>query len=351
MFWRRAASSDAGGFRCDPRRLYMAVMLQPETPNAALKDYLRLARLDHATKHVFIIPGILLALLLRPDASTLSVAAIGLGFLSAVAIASANYVINEWLDRAFDAHHPDKSQRVAVQKALSPVWVFGLYGVCLAVGLGLAALVSGPFLAVCVIFALAGVVYNVEPMRTKDRAIVDVVSESFNNAIRLTLGWIMVDPTSIPPVSLLVAFWAGGAFLMNSKRLAEYRDIVAAVGVERLALYRRSFRYYTEPRLHIANLVYALITSFALAVFMVKYRIEYILAVPPLIALFAAYYALAFEPDSVARKPERLFRSRTIMRFAAITAGLLIALTYIDLPGLTDLTEVHFLDIWPLSRP
>ncbi|MEM7695688.1 MAG: UbiA family prenyltransferase [Pseudomonadota bacterium] len=312
-------------------------------------DYLRLARFDHATKHVFIIPGIFLAVLLRPDVARFDALVLVLGFASAVAVASANYVINEWLDREFDAHHPDKCQRAAVQRTMRPVPVYMLYFTLLVVGLGLAWLVNPPFFVVSALFAVAGIVYNVRPFRTKDRAIVDVVSESFNNAIRLTLGWLMIDATSIPPSSLLAAFWAGGAFLMNSKRLAEYRDIVAAVGAERLALYRRSFRYYDEARLHVANLVYALVTSFALAVFLIKYRLEYVLAVPPLIALFAAYYALALQPDSVARKPERLFRSRRIMGLAGFTCLLFAVLTFVDVPPLSRLAEEQFIIVAPPS--
>ena len=47
-----------------------------------------------------------------------------LGFASAVLIASSNYIINEWLDREFDAFHPDKSKRPAVNVAMSPAPVY-----------------------------------------------------------------------------------------------------------------------------------------------------------------------------------------------------------------------------------
>ena len=43
------------------------------------------------------------------------------------------------------------------------------------------------FLTSC-LFLASGWIYNVSPVRTKDRAYLDVTSEALNNPIRLTLG-------------------------------------------------------------------------------------------------------------------------------------------------------------------
>src|SRR6266700_656005 len=87
-------------------------------PAGTLRDYLALARFDHFTKHIFIVPGIVLAYLLRGGPPHFPVAPVILGFITAICIASANYVINEYLDREFDKHHPTKSRRRAVECAL-----------------------------------------------------------------------------------------------------------------------------------------------------------------------------------------------------------------------------------------
>ena len=324
-------------------------------PHAArFGDYLRIARFDHASKHVFIVPGIVLAVLLRGVPIEGGEATLALhvltGFVAAVFVASANYVINEWLDRDFDRFHPEKSQRAAVQREMNPRLVIAEYVLFLGIGLGLASLVNTSFLVASVLLAVSGVTYNVRPIRSKDRTYADVLSESVNNPLRLIMGWTMVDAFSLPPASLILAFWFGGAFLMNSKRLAEYRDIVASDGVEVLHRYRRSFKFYTENRLAVANLVYALLCAFFTAIFLIKYRIEYVLLFPCIAGLFAVYYALALQPNSVARKPERLYGTKPVLFMSALTGAVFAVTTVVDLPVLEVLTSQRFIEIGSAAR-
>jgi 4-hydroxybenzoate polyprenyltransferase len=313
-------------------------------PQASVRHYIAIARPDHWTKHVFILPGIVLADTLRP-AAELSWLSITLGFMSAAAISSANYVINEWLDRQFDAYHPTKSLRTSVNTALSPRLVLLEYAALVATGLLVAHSVSWLFLATSICFVVSGLTYNIEPVRTKDKQYLDVLSEAINNPIRLVLGWSMVDPGTLPPSSVLLAYWMGGAFLMGTKRLSEYREIAATPGRDLLAKYRRSFAHYTEEKLLVSSFTYALLSAFFIAVFFIKYRTEYILALPAFAWLFATYFAVSLEADSVAQRPEKLFRQTNLVSVVGITLALLVVLTFIDIPFMENLSVPFFLTV------
>ena len=199
--------------------------------------------------------------------------------------------------------------------------------------------------ATACLFALQGVFYNVPPIRTKNKAYLDVVSEAINNPLRLVIGWTMVDPTSLPPSSIILMYWTGGAFLMAVKRLSEFREIVASHGQALLARYRASFARYTEVSLTVSSFVYALLSTFFLAVFLMKYRIEYLLTMPFFIALFATYLALAMQPGSSAQAPEKLYRERSLILLVVLLAAVFVLTTLIDIKSLDALTGQRFLSV------
>jgi 4-hydroxybenzoate polyprenyltransferase len=291
------------------------------------------------------VPGILLALLLRGPIAGEIVLSLVTGFGAVVCIASANYVINEWLDRDFDRLHPTKSARAAVQRELRGELVFAEWLLFVVVGLALAALCSTITLWLAAIFALQGLVYNVPPVRSKDRAYIDVVSEAVNNPLRFMIGWSMIDPATIPPSSILLAYWTGGAFLMAAKRLSEYRQLAASHGTELLVRYRASFAGYTEISLTASCFLYALLSSFFMAIFLVKYRIEYIVCFPVLAALFVHYLALSMKPESAAQSPEKLYRETILMGLVALLGVLFVGATFIDIPALETLTSQHYITL------
>lgn len=296
-----------------------------------VSDYLKIARLDHWFKNIFMIPGLVLAFVFRPVFSREMLWTIPLGILSTCLIASANYVINEWLDREFDKHHPVKKQRPSVSAGLKPVAVYTEYALLVALGLGIGSRISNQFVALLVILLLMGLLYNVNPIRLKDRAYLDVLSESVNNPLRLLLGWSILISSILPPSSIWMAYWMGGAFLMAVKRYSEYRFINDPA---RAGQYRKSFRVYTEQTLLLSSFFYANLSSFFLAVFLIKYRIEFILSFPFFTLLFVWYLSIGMRADSAAKDPEKLFRDPKFIGLSVFIVALVGVLFFVDLPFL-----------------
>jgi len=132
---------------------------------------------------------------------------------------------------------------------------------------------------------------------------------------------------------------------MGAKRLSEYREIVASHGKDLLVKYRASFRGYSEIKLTVSCFVYAMLSSFFLAVFLIKYRIEYIVLIPWITLLFGYYLALSMKPGSTAQKPEKLFKEKGLMLIVLVLAGSFIFTTFVDMPFLNDLSEQKFIQL------
>ncbi len=307
-----------------------------------MKKYIRIMRLDHWIKQLFIVPGCVCAFFMTDTTLDGILLKFILGFLGTSLIASSNYVINEFLDAEFDRFHPTKKHRSVVTEDVKASVVWILWLVLALFGFVLGWFVNIPFLIMQVILWIMGIVYNVKPIRTKDVAILDVLSESVNNALRLLMGWFVISATTLPPSSIILGYWMGGAFLMATKRYAEYRMI----GDPELAgSYRKSFKHYSEKSLLISAFYYAMSSVFFVGIFLIKYRIELVLLIPVLIGLFSYYFWISFKADSAAQKPEKLFKEKGLMLYTLFFILLFILLGLVDMPWLDFLTTHELIHI------
>lgn len=306
----------------------------------ALTPYIQIARFDHWFKNIFMLPGVIVALYAQPDLLSLTAfGRIGLGFLAAGIVASSNYILNELLDAKFDALHPVKKFRPIpsglVNKRIAVIqWIaFAL------IGLGCAYFLGKDFFYVALSLWIMGCIYNIPPIRSKDKPYCDVLSESVNNPIRLMLGWYATGITILPPVSLLLAYWMVGAFFMAIKRLAEYRMINNPTVS---AAYRQSFAYYNEERLLQSIIYYATAFGLFFGIFLIRYRMELILSIPFIAGFMTWYIHLGFLENSPAQYPERLYKQRGFVLYCLLCSGVLLALLFLPLPMLYDIFEVSF---------
>ena len=255
-----------------------------------------------------------------------------IGLFATSLIASANYVINEYLDAEFDKFHPTKSKRPLVEESVkgSVIWI--LWFILAVVGLSIGFFVIGKkFFFMELWLLVMGILYNVKPIRTKDISYLDVLSESINNSIRFMLGWFIVPVNIILPISIFLGYWMAGAFLMAIKRYAEYRMIN---NKKKASLYRKSFKYYNEKTLLVSAFFYAMCAIFFVGIFLIKYKIELILAIPFIVGLFCYYFYISFSNDSAVQKPEKLYKEKGLMIYCIFLVVLFIVLINIRIEWL-----------------
>jgi 4-hydroxybenzoate polyprenyltransferase len=187
---------------------------------------------------------------------------------------------------------------------------------------------------------LSGLLYNVEPFRLKDRAYLDVIAESFNNPIRLWLGWFALLPANVfPPLSIVLAWWFFGALLMAGKRYAEFRFIGNA---RRSGDYRKSFRVYTERSLILSMVTHANFFCFCMGVAIAVYRPNLVFVFPLVVVAICVYLHRAMSEEGARLEPEHLLKSPLVIvcTLAVVAISGFLAWTKADLTK-----RAHFFEL------
>jgi decaprenyl-phosphate phosphoribosyltransferase len=296
----------------------------------SIRGHLEIARIDHWIKNVFVFPGVVVAFSLEPTQLTYGLLGrIIIGLLSTCLVASSNYVLNEVIDASSDIYHPTKSRRPVPSGHVSIQWAYVQWIVFMIIGVALGLNISIPFAATMFVLWIMGCIYNIPPLRTKDLAYLDVLSEAVNNPLRLLAGWFIVGITAVPPASLLVSYWMVGCYFMAIKRYAELKSIVDP-GLA--VAYRKSFSFYCEKRLLVSIMFYGSAAMLFFGAFIMRYRLELVLAFPLVALVMAVYLSLAFRENSAAQSPEKLTREPILMA-SVIACGLLMGvLLWLNIP-------------------
>ncbi len=239
--------------------------------------YFKLLRVNHWFKNLFIFFGVQSALwLTKPEITSAVILKIVGAFFLASFISSVNYIINQITDRDFDKKHPLKKSRPIPSGKISIKLALAISLVLFLISLFLAdKLYSYNFLVLIFCFWIAGVIYNVKPIRLKDLPYVDVLSESANNPIRFLIGWFVMIPNNFPPFSVLLFAWSAGAVLMTAKRYDELfyhgKDLVP---------YRKTFATYTLSSLKRLLIVYSLASFILFSLLVYTYQPKLIFVLP-----------------------------------------------------------------------
>jgi decaprenyl-phosphate phosphoribosyltransferase len=252
-------------------------------------------------------------------------------FLLTWAISTANYILNEIVDLPFDVHHPTKRFRPLVQGEIRKGPFACLGAAIILVSLGLAYLAFAvPFFLASLALLLAGIIYNVRPIRTKDIPFLDSISESANNPVRFLIGWYAFAPLlHRPPVSLLLSWWAFGNFLMIAKRLSEFRYLKDKAGD-----YRSSHKRYSNRSLLFGMAASAAICLLTFLYLGFRLKLESFFAISPfLLIFFVLIVRKTLKTDEVMEEPEKLLASPKYALYTLFLVALFVLAYFLDAVG------------------
>ncbi len=231
-----------------------------------------------------------------------------IAFILTLSISFLNYIINEIADAPFDIHHPLKKERPLVRGEVKKgkLILLALFLFIFSVSISIIYFSFWVTFSLLLLF-IAGIFYNIKPIRLKDIPFLDSISESVNNPIRLLIGWFSAGGREFPPVLLLLLFWLAGNFLLSAKRLSELKNL----GIERAKAYRKSFSGYSYKSLFLFIASSAFLCFVLFIWFSLKERIiTFILSTPFFLALIAWIFlrmskdkVLADEPEVLIKKP------------------------------------------------
>ncbi len=241
-------------------------------------NYIKLLRVNHWFKNIFIIPGVFLAIMSNNNfdiSPNLFVSIIGAFLLTSV-ISSVNYIVNQIADVKFDAKHPDKKNRPIPSGTISIVSA-SLTAIFLLLISGAIAYIyfSVNFFSTLLVLWLAGIVYNIRPIRLKDIPYIDVISESFNNPLRFLLGWFVVVKSEYPSLMVILLTWTFGAVFMTAKRYDELRYYG-----KKLVPYRHTFNTYSLKSLLVMMYFYVSLSTILVLYLIFKYNNSLLVGVP-----------------------------------------------------------------------
>ena len=283
-----------------------------ENKKKKFKLYLESLRLERWPRSLAIIPGFIAFFVLNPqEIKSLAPIALAAKLLAAffltLFISTANYIVNEITDAPHDAFHPHKKHRPLVnnQISIAVLMVLWFFLAAISAVLALVFFRNLSFLTGLMALLVAGILYNVPPIRMKDIPFLDSTLESANNPIRFLIGW-HISGTVFPPFSLLLAWWAFGNFLMVGKRVAEKKFLTEAES----SGYRLSLKKYRLKGLIFFMLTSALVFIAAFCWFALETGLmTFLFSIPFIVLYLYMFIKKSVQDIEGAEEPEKLLKN------------------------------------------
>lgn len=151
---------------------------------AMIRDYLTLMRPHQYVKNLVLFFPALFALQLTLDHGEI-IWKIAIGTVAFSLVASAVYILNDYIDREHDREHPTKKDRPLASGRVKASTALTLMGVLVVLGLGIFAWLSMSALYLAIGYLIMNVLYSV---RLKHIPIIDIFIIALGFVIRIAIG-------------------------------------------------------------------------------------------------------------------------------------------------------------------
>jgi 4-hydroxybenzoate polyprenyltransferase len=253
-----------------------------------------------------------------------------LGFVALSLVSSANYVLNDVVDRKKDGAHPEKKNRplasgkVSLIEAWLIIIVMLALGMILAYGLGMLFFISAAALFIMTL------VYS---LFLKNEPIADILVIAINFVIRAVSGTFIIK-VFISPWLILCPFFLA-LFLAAGKRDADIRFIKSENSKNK---YKEVLKYYNKEIIDGILLISATSLIIAYALYALSRSTPLLVTVPVGIYLILRYYSLINNGSEIARHPERVIKDwRMIAAFIIYALFVFMIFYVIDLNSLAGI--------------
>lgn len=252
-----------------------------------------------------------------------------LGFVALSLVSSANYVMNDIIDRKKDKAHPEKKNRPLASGKISLFEAWTIFIIMIAFGLLLAFILGILFFISSLTLFIITLMYS---LFLKNEPIADILIIAINFVIRAVSGTFIIK-VFISPWLILCPFFLA-LFLAAGKRDADIRFVKNANMMDK---YKKVLKHYNKEILDGILIISAtsLITAYSL--YALSKNTLLLLTVPVGIYLILRYYSLINLGSEIARHPERVIKDwRMVAAFMIYALLVLVIFYFIDMNSLAE---------------
>ncbi len=227
-----------------------------------------------------------------------------LGFFSLCLISSANYIINDIIDRDKDRLHPEKKNRPIASGKISLFEAALIAAILIIGGFSIAYLLSINFTLLAIGLFTLNQVYS---FFLKNEPFADILAISTNFVIRAVSGSVLIN-LSISPWLVLCTFFLA-LFLGSAKRHSEVLLLK-----ESAAYHRPVLKYYTIGLTNALMTISAslLMLSYSLYSLLSQHKML-MLSMPFALYVIIRYYSLAENGSPIGRNTELAIRDKGLV--------------------------------------